>query len=62
MKVVFYLAFLRKMDKSDLNHHDGLTPIGNIQMQEMQILGAGYRSKFLGARLPVIFLPIKNKH
>ena len=50
------------MDKSDLNHHDGLTPIGNIQMQEMQILGAGYRSKFLGARLPVIFLPIKNKH
>jgi len=28
----------------------------------MQILGAGYRSKFLGASLPVIFLPIKNRH
>jgi len=35
---------------------------GNIRLQEMQILGADNRSKFLGARLPVIFLPIKNKH
>ena len=34
---------------------------GNIRLQEMQILGADNRSKFLGARLPVIFLPIKNK-